>query len=99
MQSSHIWYRTFKNFVIEIEFVASSVYRGPFVLPDNNQGIGVAAVVLYVDDLLAIAIQGLIGQIKDQVKKRFRMDDLGSVSFSLSMNIEHNREHHTSDIH
>jgi hypothetical protein len=31
--------------------------------------------------------------------KRFRMHDLGRVSFYLSMNIERNREHHTINIH
>jgi hypothetical protein len=41
----------------------------------------------------------VIGQIKDQMKKRFRMHDLGSVSFYLGMNIERNQEHHTIDIH
>jgi hypothetical protein len=29
------------------------------------------------------------------MKKRFQMDDLGSVSFYLGMIIERNREHHT----
>jgi hypothetical protein len=35
----------------------------------------------------------------DQMKKRFRMHDLRSVTFDLGMNIERNREHHTIDIH
>ena len=65
----------------------------------EDQGTVVAAVVLYVDDLLIIANEGLIGQIKDQMKKRFRMHDLGSVSFYLGKTIERNREHHMIDIH
>jgi len=96
-QSSHVWYGTFKDCVISIALVASRVDGGLFVLEDH--GIVVAAVVLYVDDLLIIANEGLIGQIKEQMKKRFRMHDLGSVSFYLGMNIERNREHHTIDIH
>jgi len=99
-QSSHVWYSTYKDFVISIGFVASRVDGGLFVLHDKeDHGIVVAAVILYVDDLLIIANEGLIGQIKDQMKKRFRMHDLGSVSFYLGMNIERNREHHTIDIH
>jgi len=98
-QSSHVWYGTFKEVVISIGFVASRVDKGLFVLHDMDQGIVVAAVVLYLDDLLIIANKGLIGQIKDQMKKRFRMHDLGSVSCCLGMNIERNREHHTIDIH
>jgi len=98
-QSSHVWYGTFKDFVISIGFEASRVDGGVFVLHNMDQDIVVAAVVLYVDDHLIIANEGLIGQIKDQMKKRFRMHDLGSVSFYLGMNIECNREHHTIDIH
>jgi len=98
-QSSHVWYGTFKEVVISIGFLASRVDGGLFVLHDMDQAIVVAAVVLYVNDLLIIANEGLIGQIKDQMKKRFRMHDLGSVSCCLGMNIERNREHHTIDIH
>jgi hypothetical protein len=98
-QSSHVWYGTFKDFVISIGFEAFRVDGGLFVLHNKDQDIIVAAVVLYVDDLLIIANEGLIGQIKGQMKNRFRMHDLGSVSFYLGMNIKRNREHHTIDIH
>ena len=84
--------------MISIGFVASRVDGGLFVLHNKDQDI-VAAVVLYMDDLLIIANKGLIGQIQDQMKKRFQMHDLGSVSFNLGMNIERNREHYTIDIH
>ena len=98
-QSSHVWYGTFKDFVISIGFLASRVDGGLFVLHDKDQGLVIAAVVLYVDNLLIIANKGLIGQIKDQMKKRFQMHDLRSVCFYLSMNIKRNREHHMIDIH
>ena len=98
-QSSQVWYGTFMDFVISIGFEASRVNGGLFVLHDKDQGTVLAAVVLYVDDLLIIANEGLIGQIRDQMKKRFRMHDPGSVSLYLSMNMERNREHHTIDIH
>jgi hypothetical protein len=58
-QSSHVWYGTFKELVISIGFLASRVDGGLFVLED--QGTVIAAVVLYVDDLLIIANDGLIG--------------------------------------
>ena len=83
--------------MISIGFVASHVNGGLFILED--QDAVVTAVVLYIDDHLIIAKDGFIGQIKEQMKKRFRMHDLGSVSFYLGMNIERNREHHTIDIH
>jgi hypothetical protein len=96
-QSSHICYGTFKEFMISIGFVASRVDGGLFVLEDH--GIVIAAVILYVNDLLIIANEGFIGQIKNQMKKRFRMHDLGSVFFNLGMNVERNREHHTMSPH
>ena len=98
-QPLHSWYGTFQDFVISIGFVASRVDRGLFVLHDTDRGIVIAAVVLYVDDLLIIANKGLIGQINNGMKERFRMHDHGSVSFYLGMMIERNREHHTIDIH
>jgi hypothetical protein len=96
-QYSHVWYGTFKEFVISIGFVALCVDGGQFVLED--QCAVVTAVVLYIDYLHIIAHVGWNGHIEYQMKKRFRIQDLGSVSFDLGMNIERNREHHTIDIH
>jgi hypothetical protein len=96
-QSSHVWYGTCIEFVILIGFLASRVDGVLFLLDDH--GIVVAVVVLYVDDLLIIANEGLLGHIKDQMKKKFRMHDFGSVAFHLGMKIEHNWEHHTINIH
>jgi hypothetical protein len=88
------------DFVISIGFMASRVNGGLFVLHYKKEHrIVVAAFVLYVHNLRIIANKGVIGQITDQMKKRFRMNDLGSVSVYLSMNIEHNREHNTIGIH
>jgi hypothetical protein len=98
-QSWHVGYGTFKDFVISIGFEASHVDRGLFMLHDTHYSIVVAAVVLHIDDLLIIANESLIGQIKDQMKKRFPMDDHGSVSFNLVMIIQCYREYHTIDIH
>jgi hypothetical protein len=99
-QSSHIWYGTFEDCVIWITFVASRVDGGLFVLHDKEEhGILVAGVILYSDDLYIIANENLMGQIKDQMKKRFRMHDPRSVSFYLGMNIERNQVHQTIDIH
>jgi hypothetical protein len=97
-QSSHGSYGTFQDFQMSMVFVTSHVDGGMFVLHTTDQDI-VATVILYINDLLIIANEGFIGQIKDQMKKKFRMPDLGSVSFYLGMNIECNREHHSIDIH
>jgi hypothetical protein len=76
--------------MISIGFVASRVDGGLLVLEDQDT-VG-ATGVLDFDDLLIIANEGLIGQIKDRMKKMFRMQDLGSFSFYLCMNIECNQE-------
>jgi hypothetical protein len=99
-QSSHMWYCTFKDFVILIGFVASRVNGGLFVLDvKEDHSIVVTAVVLFVDHLVVIANEGLIGEIKDQIRKSFRRDDIGSIACDLGINIEGNREHDTIDIH
>jgi hypothetical protein len=48
----------------------------------EDQGTVVAAVILYVDDLLIIATAGLIGQIKDQMRNSGCM--ISGVSLSIS---------------
>jgi hypothetical protein len=77
--------------------MASRVDGGVFVLEDH--GTVITAVVLYLQDLLIVANMGLIGQIKDQKKKRIWMHDLGSVSLYLDMDIGCNQQHHMIDIH
>jgi hypothetical protein len=86
-----------KEFVIEIGFMPSRVHGG--LLRLEEQGTAVAAVILYVDDLLIIAIEGLIGQINDEMRKRFWVHNLGGVCLYLGMTIKRNWEHHTTDIH
>lgn len=80
-----------------IWFVALRVDGERFVIV--YQGTVATAVFLYIDDLLIIANECLIGQIKDWMKRRFWMHDIRGVSFYLSMNIQHNQEHHMINIH
>lgn len=96
-QSSYIMYGTFKDFMFSIGFMASCGDGGLLVLQDH--GIIVACIVMSVDIRLIIANVCFIGPIKNQMKKRFQMYMLPSISCYLSMNIECNREHHTIDIH
>jgi len=98
-QSSHISYGRVKDIVITIGFVASHGDGGLFFLNDKDQGIVVTAVVVSVEDFLIIADHGSIGRIKDQINRQFRMHDLRSFSLYLGMNVKHNWEHYTKDIH
>jgi hypothetical protein len=76
-QSSNVSYSTFRELLVSIGLVELRVNRELFVLKDQLRVH--AAVVSYVNDLLILANESLICQIKDQMKKRFRIHDLGSV--------------------
>jgi len=52
-QSGNNWYGTLKDIMISIGFVGLHLDGGLFVL--ENQGTVVAAVILYINDLLIIA--------------------------------------------
>jgi len=96
---THSWhnsYHTFKQFVIWIGFMALHINRGLRMVGD--QGMVVAAVILYINNHFVFANEGLSGQINTQVIKMFQIHDLGSVSFYFSMTIKHNQEHHMIDI-
>jgi hypothetical protein len=73
------------------------VLTGLLVLED--QGTVVAAVVLYVDNLLICTTKVLIGRSRIKWRKGSPMHDLRSVSFHLRMNIKRNQDHHTINIH
>jgi hypothetical protein len=62
-QFLQVWYGTCKNFVIPMEYVGSHIDGGLFLLEDL--GAVITIVGLYVDDLLSIANEGLIGQVID----------------------------------
>jgi hypothetical protein len=95
-QSSNVSYGTFKELLVSIGFVELRVNRELFMLKDQVRVL--AAVVSYINDLLILANECLICQIKDQMLKRFRIHDLGSVYVYLGMNIKCNPEHHTIEI-
>jgi len=97
MQSLHISYWILKVFVFSIGFVASRVDGGLSVL--EHERTVIAAVMLYVDNLRIIANLGLRGQTKDQRKERFRIHDLGSVSFVFRLTIRHKLDHQAIDIY
>jgi len=97
--SSHVWYATFKDLLIWIGLLAVQCNKGLFLHHNTDQCVAIAAVILYVDDLVINADAGLFVQIMDHMRKRFWMHDLGSVSVDLGMTIELNQMHHMINIH
>jgi len=98
--TSLVGYGTFNQLMISYWFVASRVDGELFMLYImKDQITHVAAVNLCMDELLFIASEGLTEQIQGQMKKRFLMNNRGSVSLYLSINIERQWEHHTITLH
>jgi hypothetical protein len=98
-QPSHGWYCTFQDIMILIPLEASRVDGGQFVPQDQDQASVIAPVIQYVEDLLIVTNECLIGLPRDQLKKRFRMHDEGSVFFNLNVSIGRNWEYHLLNIH
>lgn len=93
-QAPRIWFRTLTEFLVSLSYhVISenlSVYRNPEI------DIFVA---IYVDDLLIFDVnKTAIQELKDQLSKRFKMTDLKSVTYYLSLKVFRDRfkSHHSS---
>ena len=97
-QSPHVWYGTFKDFLVSIGFVPSRVDGGLFILR-NASGEVDCVLVLFVDDLLLLGALDIIENLKKRLMERFRMHDLGAASHYLGMVIERDTTTGTIAIH
>ena len=87
-QGPRIWYRTLAEFLTSCGFRPINADLSVFA----KKGIILA---IYVDDLLLVgASRSDIQNIKDSLKKRFRMVDLGSASYYLGMTVTRDRTNH-----
>jgi hypothetical protein len=91
-QSPRVWYGTIKDFLLTLGFVVSKLEGGFFILRQSQveatHGRFRLLMVIYVDDLLLIGEPAFVSQIKEEMKHRFDMHDLGAVDFYLGMKIE-----------
>lgn len=99
IQCLHIWYCTFRGFLILIGFESSRLDVGLLVLHDEDDVILIITAIRYMDDLHSISNQASLRQSKNQTKNRFEMHDLRSVPVYIGMKIKHKLELYTSDIH
>jgi Zn ribbon nucleic-acid-binding protein len=84
-QSPRIWYNTLATFLKQLGFEPISADAGVFV-KDHMY------VAIYVDDLLLIGPgKEEIQWLKQELKSRFKMTDLGPCSFYLGMSIRRDR--------
>ena len=89
-QAPRAWNKTIDNFLSELDFVRSEVDKCLYSLQRENFCI---FLILYVDDiLLAGNNQCEIDSIKDALKGRFNMKDLGPPKSFLGIKIEQTNE-------
>lgn len=84
-QAPRIWYRTLATFLKELDFVSLDADDGVF-------SRGHYYIAVYVDDLLIIGPDPAeIQKIKEALKLKFQMSDLGEVNYYLGMSIRRDR--------
>lgn len=85
-QSGRNWNSVLHNFLLENDFVQSSVDHCVYI----NQGENDMTVILvWVDDLIiAASSEKLLSDVKQKLKSRFNMKDLGKLSYFLGIEFE-----------
>ena len=96
-QAPRVWYHTFSEFLESLKFKRIIKDRCVFVGNFSGQ---ICFIAVYVDDLLIIAPSTeLVTKIKDALKRRFKMSDLGEAAYILGWSIVRNREQRSIFIH
>ncbi len=87
-QSPKLWYETFVSYMTELGFRRLRKDRCVFVRQDNTHSIFLG---LYVDDIIIVAPDSTrVMMIKQALKQRFHMTDLGFLKAILGWEIERN---------
>eukprot|EP00903_Cladosiphon_okamuranus_P015234 g14080.t1 len=95
-QSPGNWFRTIDPVLVEIGFVP--LKSDPCVYLYDHNGVQIY-LTLYVDDLLLAGNDpDTMSMVKEKLKKRFKMKDMGAVSLVLGMEIKRDREKGTLTI-
>lgn len=90
-QSGRLWYQLLENGLVEMGLRQSSFDSCAYIKINQNKDLVI--VTIYVDDLLIFSnSETLKNWVKEQLKKRFEMKDLGMASYCLGIKIERNRE-------
>lgn len=96
-QSSKAWFEKIDEFLLAIRFKLSDSNPNLYVKDCKD---GFAMLALYVDDLvLAAATQKLLDQIKYQLIERFKMKNLGNLTYCLGVQVLRNRSAGSITIH
>ncbi|KAE9314778.1 hypothetical protein PF008_g19412 [Phytophthora fragariae] len=65
----------------------------------QTRGKEICIISVYVDDLLVIGSKAFVSEMKDILKRRFQMTDLGGVSYLLGWHIERSRSERIIFVH
>lgn len=88
-QAPRMWYNTLHDFLVEQGFHRTDADHGVFITGAGIEGV---VVTVYVDDLKIIGKdKRAIQNLKDALRKRFDMTDLGPVSYYLGMSVTRDR--------
>lgn len=89
-ESPRAWYDCFHSFMVELGFHCSDYDCCLYIKFVNNSLLGL---ILYVDDLLIFSqMECLVTGLKDKLKQRFRMTDLGQIKNYLGIAVKYDRE-------
>ena len=97
-QAARQWYERFNDTLIDNGFTPIYSDAGIYVYT-REDGQSCIYVILYMDDLLLLGLDlRAIQQLKDRLKKEFKMKDLGPVKSYLGMRINHDYKNSVIDI-
>lgn len=96
-QSPKAWFEKIDEFLISIGFKHSQSDPNLYIM---NEKEGFATLALYVDDLVVAAtLQKLMDKIKGALTERFKMKELGDLSYCLGVHVVRNRSAGTIMLH
>jgi hypothetical protein len=86
-QSGLMWYLTMKDCLLSKGFVNHETIPCIFI---KREGTEFVIIALYVDDLTIFGTRSMVFKIKEEMEKRFEMKDLGKLSLTIGLQVEHN---------
>ncbi|GMF49695.1 unnamed protein product [Phytophthora fragariaefolia] len=95
-QVPRVWYYTFYEVMIAERFTRLVKDHCVFIKTRDNE---ICIISVYVDDLLVLGTKPFVAEIKEILKRRFQMTDLGGFSYLLGWHIERRRSERTIFVH
>jgi hypothetical protein len=88
-QSGLMWYLTLKECLESAGFQSLPSVPCIFI---RREGTEFAIVAIYVDDLTVIGTPTMVSKTKKEMEDHFEMKDLGKLSLTIGLQIEHNNK-------